>query len=152
MKQANPHGMGTWEEFLLAILGAALGGLMAFGLIFWVVMFLNRPDNPVVGGTSITIATAVAIFGAFAWAGGISLRRSPLLCAKLRRIGLTYTFAALFLVMMGMLLPVIEVLDTSSSHYWWFAILYVIFTFLAAAAVGYGTYMLTTCIVLIWKL
>lgn len=134
------------------ILSGLIGVLAGIGLVSWVVLFLQNTSNPLLGSTSLVLAPAVAIFGAFGWAGGTALRSSPALRVKLRRIGIAFTVAALFLVIMGMLLPVIEVADTSTTGYWIFAWTYVTLTFGSAFAFGGGTMMLVSIVFQLWNL
>ena len=147
--QSEIEGLGKLAE---TIIGIVIGVLAGFGLLSWVILFLINPNNPLLGSTtSIALAPAVAIFGVFGWTGGTSLKSSPTLRAKLRQIGILYTATALLLVIMGMLLPVIEVTDTSTTGYCILAVVYVALTFVSAFAFGGGTGMLVSVLVSLWR-
>ena len=110
--------IGELWKLVETILSVVIGIFAGFCLLSWVVLFLINPDNPLLGSTSIGLAPAVAIFGVFGWAGGTALKSTPTLRVKLRRVGIAYTVTALLLVFMGMLLPIIEVANTSDALYW----------------------------------
>ena len=99
----------------------------------------------------MALAPVVAIFGAFGWAGGMSFKADSRLRANLRMIGIAYTMTALCLAVMGMLLPVIGVMDPNTATYYWLAIPWVLLTFLAALGFGIGTCKLTNSVVKLWK-
>lgn len=144
--------IGELGKLAAMILSGIIGVLAGFALLSWVIMFLKDSSNPLLGSTSMVLAPAVAIFGAFGWTGGTALRSNPALRVKLRRIGVTYTVAALLLVIMGLLLPVIDVADTSTTEYWILAWTYVALTFASAFTFGCGTVMLVYCVFQLWNL
>lgn len=144
--------IGELGKLAVTILSGILGVLAGLGLLSWVILFLQDSSNPLLGSTSMVLAPAVAIFGAFGWTGGTALRSSPVLRVKLRRVGIAYTAAALHLVIMGMLLPVIDVADTLTTGYWILAWTYVALTFASAFTFGCGTAMLVYCVFQLWNL
>ncbi len=78
-REAKPLG-----EFVNNLLSGVVGLFAGFALFSWIIMFLANSDNPLLGGTSIVLAPAVAIVGIFGWTGGMSSKGSPMLRAELR--------------------------------------------------------------------
>ena len=134
------------------IVGSVLGFMSGLALLSWVVAYLLNPANPIVGGTSLALAPVVAIFGAFGWVGGAALKADPGLGDELRKMGIGYTAAALFLTIMGLLLPAIELVGEDSGSYYWLAVPYVVLTVLAAGAFGVSTCKLVGNVVRLWQL
>ncbi len=149
-QNSSQSAIGTSGQLVWMVISGLIGILSGFGLLFWVISFLINPNNPILGSTSIGLAPAVAIFGVFGWTGGTALNLGPALRARLRQTGIAYTVAALFLVIMGMLLPMIEVGDTSTTGYWILAWVYVGLTFASAIAFGGGTWLLLSSLVSLW--
>ena len=52
---------------------------------------------------------------------------------------------------MGMLLPVIDIVDTATTEYWILAWVYVGMTFVSAFTFGAGRMMLVCTLVRLWK-
>ncbi|MDE2780786.1 MAG: hypothetical protein OXI91_14090 [Chloroflexota bacterium] len=142
-------GIGEIVKRLLSVLVGVFAG---FALLLWVWMFLSNPEDPLLGGTPTALAAAIAIVGVFGWTGGMSSKVSSDLRANLRRIGILHTVAALFLVIMGLLLPIIAIIDTDTNEYWWIAGFFVAFTFLATLAFGFGTYKFVSILLDLWKI
>ena len=150
-KQSSGTAKASCLDSIMYVVSAATGALAALALLSWVIFFLINPDNPLLGGTSLALAPVIAIFGAFGWAGGMSFKADPGLRANLRKIGIAYTMTAFFLVIMGMLSPVIEVADPEATGYYYLAVPYVGLTFLGAFSFGIGTWKLTNSVVGLWK-
>ena len=131
---------------------SALAGLFAgLALFSWIFMFLLNSDNPLLGGTSVALAPAVAIVGVFGWTGGMSSKFSPMQRAELRKIGILHTATAVSLVVMGMLIPSLEDKYSEMAHYQVVAWVYVALVFLSSATFGTGTGKFASILLDLWK-
>ena len=142
-------GAGNFCIFLLSVLAGLFAG---FALLIWIIMYLTNPDNPVLGGTSIALAPAVAIVGIFGWTGGMSSKGNPMLRAELRKIGILHTATALFWVVMGMILPILQDKYSEVSGYQIFAGVYVALLFVSSVTFGVGTGKFAYILLDLWNI
>ncbi len=147
-----------------------IGGLAGFTLIVWHILRLIESSSPFVGGSSLAVAPVVAIFGAFAWIGGLSLKGDQDLALHLRKTGIIFTISSFSLCMSGFLFPLAGVIDqavtstsgagvmdkavTSTSgmeKYVFILYIYVAMLYSSAIFFGVGTGMLVYKAVPLWR-
>ena len=101
-------GGHTWTilDFVMSLLGAAIGTVAGYAVGFWLIPYLFDPDHPYVGGSLFTLAQVMAIFGAFGVAAGFSNYVEPRLRSSLLAAGALHIMSALGFTLLGMMLPV----------------------------------------------
>ena len=96
----------TILDFVMSLLGAAIGTVAGYAVGFWLIPYLFDPDHPYVGGSLFTLAQVMAIFGAFGVAAGFSNYVESRLRSSLRAAGALHIMSALGFTLLGMMLPV----------------------------------------------
>ena len=96
----------TILDFIMSLVGAAIGTVAGYAVGFWLIPYLVDPGHPYVGGSLFTLAQVMAIFGAFGVAAGFSNYVEFRLRSSLRAAGALHIMSALGFTLLGMMLPV----------------------------------------------
>ncbi len=102
------------DTFMLIIAGVCFLSVL-YGAFLWIVLYLQDPNRPYIGGSLFTIAQVVTIFGGFSFAATFSERVNCDTRHLLRYVGALHLISALGFVLLGLLFPLVTV-DAIWSH------------------------------------
>ena len=116
MNREKISAIFAWSIDTLIVIFASIISLgVLYGAYLWVILYLQDPDRPYIGGSLFTMAQVVTIFGGFSFAAAFSERVNADARNMLRYVGALHLISALGFVLLGMLFPLATV-DAIWSH------------------------------------
>lgn len=97
--------------FTLQTLVLILAATGAMGMYFWITVYFVDQGDKTLGGTPLTLAPVLAIFGGFGLAGGFTRFGTPELRGRLRLTAVFHLVSSLCLFTLGVLHPLLVRLD-----------------------------------------
>ena len=110
MNREKISAIFAWSIDTLMVIIASISSLgVLYGACLWVILYLQDPDRPYIGGSLFTMAQVVTIFGGFSFAAAFSERVNADARNMLRYVGALHLISALGFVLLGMLFPLATV-------------------------------------------
>ena len=116
MKREKISAVFAWSVDTFMVIIASVSSLgVLYGASLWVILYLQDPNRPYIGGSLFTMAQVVTIFGGFSFAAAFSERVNADARYVLRYVGSLHLISALGFVLLGVLFPLVTV-DAVWSH------------------------------------